>query len=151
MNTQVITLLIVILSLLCFWGTMFRIRFLEKHGKDPGKEMQIANTFVDVAEKMNTALKAFIPSYVENIIDTVLKVTQAGVHSAQQLYNSGQLSSDLRKEQAIQYAINMFKLSGRELTSDLEQSIRDTVEAVVYLMKQNEQVPTVSADTKYMS
>ncbi|WP_407308544.1 hypothetical protein [Desulfosporosinus sp. SB140] len=139
MNTQTITLLIGILSLMCFFGMMFGIQVLVKQGKDPSKEMQIADAIVDTAEKTNTALKTFIPSPVENIIDMVLKVTQAGVHSAQQLYNSGQLPPDLRKEQATQYAVDMIKLSGRELTPALEQSIRDTAEAAVYIMKQSEQ------------
>ena len=83
---------------------------------------------------VNTAMKTFIPAPVEGIIDTVLKVT-AGVHSAQQLYNSGQLPPDLRKEKAMEYAVNMIKLTGREVTLDLEQTIRDTAEAAVYIMK----------------
>lgn len=139
MNTQTITVLIGILSLICFFGTMFGIQVLVKQGKDPGKEIQVADAVVDTAEKANTVLKTFIPTPIENIIDMVLKVTQAGVHSAQQLYNSGQLPPDLRKEQATQYALNMIKLSGRELTPELEQSIQDTAEAAVYIMKQSEQ------------
>ena len=100
MTTQTITLLIAILSLACFFGTMYGIQALVKQGKDPGKQLQIADTIVDTAEAANTAIKSYIPAPVENIIDMVLKVTQAGVHSAQQLYNSGQLPPDLRKEQA---------------------------------------------------
>jgi len=50
---------------------------------------------------------------VVNIIDTVLKVTPAGVHSVQQLYDNGQILRGLRKEQATQYAVNMRKLNVR--------------------------------------
>ena len=60
---------------------------------------------MDTAVEANTTIKTFIPAPVESIIDMVLKVTQAGVHSAQQIYNSGQLPPDLRKEQATQYAV----------------------------------------------
>lgn len=139
MSTQTVTLVIAALSLVCFFGTMYGIQILVKQGKDPGKELATANTIVDTAVSANEAVKPFIPAPVESIIDSVLKVTQTGVHSAQQLYNSGQLPPDLRKEQATEYAVNMVKLAGHEVTPDLERVIRDTAEAAVYVMKQNEQ------------
>lgn len=82
-----------------------------------------------------------LPAPVEFIIDKVLQTAQAGVHSAQQLYNSGQLPPDLRKEQATQYALDMIKLTGHEVTPELEQTIRNTAEAAVYVMKQKDPVP----------
>ena len=146
MSTQTITLLIAILSLVCFFGTMYGIQILVKQGKDPGKQLQTADAIVDTVVTANTAMKTFIPAPVEGIIDLVLKVSQAGVHSAQQLYNSGQLPPDRRKEQATEYAVNMIKLTGREVTPDLEQTIRDTAEAAVYVMKQKEVVVVPVAD-----
>lgn len=136
MNVQTITLLIAILALVCFFGTMYGVQVLVKQGRDPGKQLQVADSIVDTAVEANTALKPFIPAPVESIIDTVLKVTQTGVHSAQQLYNSGQLPPDLRKEQATQYAVDMIKLTGREVTPELEGVIRGTAEAGVFVMKQ---------------
>lgn len=144
MSVQTITLLIAILSLVCFFGVMFGIQVLVKQGKDPGKQLQMADSIVDTAEAANTAIKPYIPAPVENIIDMVLKVTQAGVHSAQQLYNSGQLPPDLRKEQATEYAVNMIKLTGREVTPELEHVIRGTAEAGVYIMKQKDTVPVLA-------
>lgn len=146
MNVQTITLLIAILSLVCFFGTMYGIQVLVKQGKDPGKQLQVADSIVDGVMAANTTIKTFIPAPIESIIDIVLKVTQAGVHSAQQLYNSGQLPPDLRKEQATQYAVDMIKLTGREVTPELEQVIRDTAEAAVYVMKQKEVVAAPVAD-----
>jgi len=145
MSVQTITLLIALLCLACFFGTMFGIQALVKQGKDPGKQLQMVDSIVDTVEAANTAIKPYIPGPVENIIDMVLKVTQAGVHSAQQLYNSGQLPPDLRKEQATEYAVNMIKLTGREVTPELEQTIRNTAEAAVYVMKLKD--PVVSAPT----
>ena len=139
MNVQTITLLIAILSLACFLGTMFGIQVLVKQGRDPGKQLQVADAIVDTVASAHTALETFIPDPIDNIIDMVLKVTQAGVHSAQQLYNSGQLPPDLRKEQATQYAVDMIKLTGREVTPELEHVIRGTAEAAVYVMKQKDQ------------
>ena len=136
MSIQTVTLLIAILALVCFFGCMYGIQSLVKQGKDPGVQLQSADSFVDTAVEINTGLKSFIPAPVEGIIDLVLKVTQSGVHSAQQLYNSGQLPPDLRKEQATDYAINMIKLTGREITPELEQAIRGTAEAGVFMMKQ---------------
>ncbi|HWQ41905.1 MAG TPA: hypothetical protein VN456_07700 [Desulfosporosinus sp.] len=136
MSVQTVTLLIAILSLVCYFGTMYGIQLLVKQGKDPGAQLQVADSIVDTAVETNAALKPFIPAPVESIIDMVLKVSQAGVHSAQQLYNSGQLPPDLRKEQATDYAINMIKLTGREITPELEQAIRGTAEAGVFVMKQ---------------
>ena len=138
MSIQTITLLIAILALMCFFGMMYGIQVLVKQGKDPGKQLQVADSIVDTAVSANEVAKSFIPAPVEGIIDTVLKVTQTGVHSAQQLYNSGQLPPDLRKEQATQYALDMIKLTGREVTPELEQVIRDTAEAGVYVMKTKE-------------
>lgn len=141
MNIQTVTLLIAILALMCFFGTMYGIQALVKQGKDPGKQLQVADAVVDTATTVHTALESFIPDPIDNIIDTVLKVTQAGVHSAQQLYNSGQLPPDLRKDQATEYALNMIKLTGREVTPELEQTIRNTAEAAVFVMKQQGQKP----------
>lgn len=141
MSVQAVTLLIAGLSLVCFFGTMYGIQVLVKQGKDPGQQLQVADAIVDTAESVHTVLEPIIPDPVDNIIDTVLKVTQAGVHSAQQLYNSGQLPPDLRKEQAAQYAFDMLKLTGREVTPELEQTIRNTAEAAVYVMKLQEQKP----------
>lgn len=146
MDVQNITLLIGIIALACFFGTMLGVQLLVKRGKDPGKQLQVADAMVDAVVEVNTAVKPFIPTPIESIIDTVLKVTQAGVHSAQQLYNSGQLPPDLRKEQATQYAVDMIKLTGREVTPELEQTIRNTAEAAVYVMKQKDPVPMVVPD-----
>jgi len=139
MSVQNVTLLIAILSLVCFFGTMYGIQVLVKQGKDPGKQLQVADAIVDTVASAHTALETFIPDPVDNIIDTVLKITQVGVHSAQQLYNSGQLPPDLRKDQATDYAVNMIKLTGREITPELEQTIRNTAEAAVFVMKQKDQ------------
>ena len=139
MSVQNVTLLIAILSLVCFFGTMYGIQVLVKQGKAPGKQLQVADAIVDTVASAHTALETFIPDPVDNIIDTVLKITQVGVHSAQQLYNSGQLPPDLRKDQATDYAVNMIKLTGREITPELEQTIRNTAEAAVFVMKQKDQ------------
>lgn len=139
MSVQMMTLFIAILALAGFFGTMYGVQVLVKKGKDPGKQLQVADAVVDTAASVHTALETFIPDPIDNIIDTVLKVTQTGVHSAQQLYNSGQLPPDLRKEQATEYALNMIKLTGREVTPELEQTIRNTAEAAVYVMKLQEQ------------
>ncbi len=139
MSVQSVTLLIAMLSLVCFFGTMYRTQTLVKQGRDPAKQLQLADAIVDTAESVHTVLEPIIPDPIDNIIDTILKVTQAGVHSAQQLYNSGQLPPDLRKEQAIQYAVDIIKLTGREVTPELEQTIRNNVEAAVFVMKKMEQ------------
>lgn len=115
-----ITFGIGIVALACFFGTMVGVQRLLTKGKDPGKALQTAED-------------------IEGIIDTVLKATQAGVHSAEQLYQCNQLPPDLRKDKASEYAINMIKLTGREVTPELEQSIRDTAEGAVFIMKQQEQ------------
>lgn len=141
MSVQMITLLIAALSLAGFFGTMYGIQALVKQGKDPGKQLQVADAVADTAESVHTVLEPIIPDPIDNIIDTVLKVTQTGVHSAQQLYNSGQLPPDLRKEQAAEYALDMIKLTGREVTPELEKVIRGTAEAAVYVMKLREQKP----------
>ncbi|AFQ46251.1 hypothetical protein [Desulfosporosinus meridiei] len=141
MSVQTITLLIAGLSLMCFFGTMYGIQTLVKQGRDTGKQLQVAGAVVDTVESVHAVLEPIIPDPVDNVIDTILKVTQTGVHSAQQLYNSGQLPPELRKDQATEYAMNMIKLTGREITPDLKQVIRSTAEAAVFVMKQQGQKP----------
>lgn len=51
----------------------------------------------------------------------------------------GSKRTDLRKDKATEYAVNMIKLTGHEVTPELEQMIRDTAEAAVFVMKQTEQ------------
>ena len=134
-----ITFGIGIVALACFLGTMFGVqRFIAK-SKDQGKALMTANDIVDTAMLANDTLKPIIPSPVEGIIDIVLKATQAGVHSAEQLYQCNQLPPDLRKDKASEYAINMIKLTGREVTPELEQSIRDAAEGAVFIMRQQQE------------
>ena len=116
----------------------YGIQTLVKQGKDPSKQLALADTIIDTAESIHTGLESFIPDPIDNMIDKVLKVTQAGVHSAQQLYESGQILPAMRKEQATQYAVNMLKITGHEVTPELEQVIRGTAEAGVWVMKQND-------------
>ena len=136
---MLITFGIGIVSLSCFFGTMFGVQRLVAKGVDTGKALQTAENFVDTVMIANDTLKPFIPSPVESIIDTVIKATQAGVHSAEQLYQSNQIPPDLRKDKALEYAINLIKLTGQEVTIELEQSISETTEGAVFIMKQQEQ------------
>ena len=135
-----ITIGIGIIALACFFGTMMGVQRVVGKFKDPRKALETADDIVDTVSLANDTLQPLIPSPVESIIDTVLKVTQAGVHSVEQLYQRNQLPPDLRKDKAVEYAINMIKLSGREVTPELEQSIRDTAEGAVFIMKQQEQI-----------
>ena len=143
MNVQTIMLLFAILALICFFGMAYGIQTLVKQGRDPGKQLAVAGTILNTAESAHTVLESFIPDPIDNMIDKVLKVTQAGVHSAQQLYESGQILPAMRKEQATQYAVNMLKITGHAVTPELEQVIRGTAEAGVWVMKQNDPVVLV--------
>lgn len=137
MDTQVlISLVIGVIAIAAFFGTMFGIQRMVAKGGNPQKVLGAADTVVDGVKALNDSVgKLLIPAPAENIIDRVLQVAQSGVHQAQQLYNSGNLPPDLRKDQAVNYALNLLKLEGREITPELEAALRGAVEDAVYIMK----------------
>lgn len=134
-TTTLITFGIGILVIAVFFGAMLGIQFYMAKGKNPGKVIDTADAIIDTAKAANDSVgKLLIPAPAEAIIDKVLTVAQSGVHEAEQLYQSGQLPPDLRKEQAVQSALNLLKLEGREITPEIEAAIRGAAEDAVFVM-----------------
>jgi len=135
-TTALITFAMALVVIAVFFGTMFGIQLAVAKGKNLQPVLQTADTVIDAAKAANDSVgKLLIPEPAESIIDKVLTVAQSGVHEAEQLYQSGQLPPDLRKEQAVQSALNLLKLEGREITPEIEAALRGAVEDAVYIMK----------------
>ncbi|KLU66780.1 hypothetical protein DEAC_c14480 [Desulfosporosinus acididurans] len=100
-NTNLIMFLIAILALVGVAGVSWGIGYVTSKGKNPQSILNTADTVIDGVKTANDAFgKLIIPAPAESFIDKILKTAQAGVHAAQQLCDSGQLTEDQRKQQA---------------------------------------------------
>ena len=131
-----ISLGIGIFGLGAFLGIFFGI------SKLAGTEGNTGNHYVETAESVldgikdinNTLGKVLLPSGTQNMIDKIIQTTQLGVQKAEQLYKSGQLPPDLRKEEALAFSKDLLTLNGFDVTPALEQAIGGVAEALVYAL-----------------
>ena len=119
----------------CGAGAGWGIRYLTQKGKDPKALLNTADTVIDGVKTANDEFGKFLPSPIEFIIDKVLQTAQAGVHAAQQLCDSDQLTEDQRKQKAFDTAMNLLKLEGYQPTPELEAAVKDAIETGVFVMK----------------
>lgn len=75
-----------------------------------------------------------IPENTKTILELITTYAKEAVQYAEQLYKSGQLSEDLRKQKAIEYVKEILKLSNIEITEDIEKIIDATIESAVLLL-----------------
>lgn len=141
MSTNLIMFLIAIVVLVIGAGGGW---FLAQKGKDPKSLLSTADTVIDSAKSANDTFGKLIPAPIEFIIDKVLQTAQAGVHAAQQLCDSSQLTEDERKQKAFDSAMNLLKLEGYQQTPELEKAVKDAIETGVFVMK-NIVKPSVAA------
>lgn len=132
MSTNLIMFLIAIVALVIGAGGTW---FLTQKGKDPKALLGTADTVIDSAKTANDTFGKLIPAPIEFIIDKVLQTAQAGVHAAQQLCDSSQLTEDERKQKAFDSAMNLLKLQGYTTTPELEAAVKDAIETGVFVMK----------------
>ena len=71
---------------------------------------------------------------MENTLDLITNYAKEAVQYAEQLYKSGQLSEDLRKEKATEYIKEILKVSNIEITEEIEKIIDATIESAVLLL-----------------
>jgi len=135
MNSNLIMFLIAILILVIGAGAGWGITNLTQKGKDPKSLLGTADTVIDGVKSANDTFGKLIPAPIEFIIDKVLQTAQAGVHAAQQLCDSDQLTEDQRKQKAFDSAINLLKLEGYQPTPELEAAVKDAIETGVFVMK----------------
>ena len=110
-------------------------QYLIKKGKDPTNMLATAGAVLTEVQTANESFGKFLPAPAESIIDVVIRVAQAGVHSAQQLFNSNQLTQDERNKKAFDASINLLKVGGYTPTPELETAIKDMIETGVFVMK----------------
>ena len=135
MNSNLIMFLLTILTLLIGAGAGFGITYLIQKGKDPKTLLGTVGTVLDGVTTANDTFGKLIPAPAEFLITKVLLTAQAGVHAAQQLYDSSQLTEDERKQKAFEAAMNLLKLEGYQPTPELEVAVKDAIETGVFVMK----------------
>ena len=98
--------------------------------------------FYNLFDSINNSLNALqtifdnvpISQNVKNTLDLITNYAKEAVQYAEQLYKSGQLSEDLRKEKAVEYIKEILKVSNIEITEEIEKIIDATIESAVLLL-----------------
>ena len=98
--------------------------------------------FYNLFDSINNSLNALqtifdnipISQNVKNTLDLITNYAKEAVQYAEQLYKSGQLSEDLRKEKAVEYIKEILKVSNIEVTEEIEKIIDATIESAVLLL-----------------
>lgn len=127
------------------------INYLAKRGKDPKSILATANTVISEAKTANDTFGKLLPAPVESIVDLVIKAAQAGVHAAQQLCNSDQLTQDERNQKAFDTTMNLLKVGGYEPTPELQAAVKDMIETGVFIMKNIDKPSVVKADAPVLA
>ena len=96
------------------------------------------NLFGSINNSLNALQTIFdnipISQNVKNTLDLITNYAKEAVQYAEQLYKSGQLSEDLRKEKATEYIKEILKVSNIEITEEIEKIIDATIESAVLLL-----------------
>ena len=104
--------------------------------------------FTGLFNSANNILKALdtivdnisIPTNTKTTLDMIIDYSTQAVQYAEQLYKSGQLDKDARKEEAVKYIEDILKLSNIEITDDIEKLINATIESSVLLLPKTEEI-----------
>ncbi|WP_088227772.1 hypothetical protein [Desulfosporosinus sp. FKB] len=135
MDTNVIMLLISLGSLVVGSVAGLAINYLVQKGKDPKVILNTADMVLGEAKTLNDDIgKVFLPAPAEMVIDKVIQVSQAGVHAAEQRYNSSQIAKDQKNQNAYDAAMNMLKIAGYEPTPEIQKAVKDMIETGVFDM-----------------
>lgn len=135
MNTNIVMLMIALVCLAAGAGANWGISYLKQKGKDPKAMLNTADTVLGEVQTVNDGLGVFLPAPIESITDKIIKTARAGVHAAQQLCNSNQLTEDQRKQKAFDAAMNLLKLEGYAPNPELETAVKDMIETGVFALK----------------
>lgn len=130
-------------------GTLFLLfPYLKKIGvnlEDGFKKVETALKGADGAIK---AAEVIMPENKEiNTLETIDKLAQIGVNEAEQLYISSQISSDERKDKAIETAEAGLKSIGIEVTPEIKTVIDGVIEAIIYASKSKDEIKAQESKT----
>lgn len=136
MNTSLIMLLLAVVVIVAVGGVGWGIGYFASKGKNPQEIIKTADTIVDGVKTLNDDVgKILIPGPVESIIDRVIQVAQAGVHTAEQMCNSNQINKDQRNQTAYDAAMNLLNIAGYQPTPEIQKGVKDMLELGVFDLK----------------
>lgn len=135
MNQNIAMILFIVLALGIGLVFGWELKIIWTKGNGSKDLLGTADTVIDGVKSANDTFGKLIPAPLEFIIDKVLQTAQAGVHAAQQLCDSSQLTEDQRKQKAFDSAMNLLKLEGYQSTPELEKAVKDAIETGVFVMK----------------
>lgn len=138
-NTLLISGGIIVVAIIAFFGALLGMQKAIRSGADVSKIIKTTDNIVDGVEALNNTIgKALLPDPIESIVDKVIRIAQVSVQTSQQLFESGQLPPDSRKDEAVRFAKQLLQLEGKEITPELEKVINGAVEGAVYALKVTE-------------
>ena len=132
---NILSLGIGILGLGAFLGLFLALSRLNDKGHNTKEYLDVAESLLYGIKGVNDTLgKVVLPEKATNVIDRIIQTTQLGVQKAEQLYKTGQIPPDFRKDMAVEFSTDLLKLNGLEVNSELENAIQGVAESMVYLM-----------------
>lgn len=106
---------------------------LAKKGFNIREGLETATLTAETANVAFDALKGILPkNEAINTIDKVLDLAVVGAKKAEQLYYINQIDGEQRKQEATSFVEDALKLSGVEITPDIQKIIDGAIEASVY-------------------
>ena len=126
--------LLIVLAILVGVGVIlaFVLPYLKRRGVDMQKIIDQANNALAVANNTFETIRPFLQDAPGvGVFDDIMAAARVGVGNAEQLYHIGQLEPAQRKDAARQYVLQVAKLTGIEVTPEVEKLIDGAIEAEV--------------------
>lgn len=129
------SLLIITLCILILLVSNHLLQIAAKKGWRIAGTLQTAEKVTDIADIILKALAPFFPATFTSITEKIIGYAKTSVAAAEQLFKTGNLQGDERKQYAINFVTDALKQEKCEVTPELQKLIETAVEASVSFMK----------------
>jgi hypothetical protein len=130
MNTNIIILITNVACLLTIVGIPVGAKFLAKHKVNATAILSDVDKGVAYASSIANAVKPFLPTIADNVIDVTLKYAGQAITRVEATYKAslltGTVGTDTRKAEANNLITSSLAMEGIPMTSDTQKLI-DTV------------------------
>jgi hypothetical protein len=129
------SLFIITLCILTLWVSNYLLQVAAKRGWKISGTLQTAEKVTDIADIILKAFAPLFPATLTSITEKIIGYAKTSVAAAEQLYKTGNLQGDERKQYATRFIIDALKQEKCEVTPELQKLIETAVEASVSFMK----------------
>ncbi|MDP4144173.1 MAG: hypothetical protein Q8936_06755 [Bacillota bacterium] len=116
--------------------------FLKAKGVKSVTVVKEAETVASNLDNAAGVIKELVPNSYAAILAYIekYKLFEKAINFAEQLFVSGRLPADQRKEKATDYVTNALKLIGTDITDNLQSYIDGGIEDIIYASKADDQI-----------